>query len=69
MTTTHEVTAAELLTLPEPWVDMAAWREVRTMLGRLAEQLESIEPAGPAEWTASNFVSGVKHLPVSYRFK
>jgi cytochrome P450 len=46
-----------------------ARREVRTMLGRLAEQLESIEPAGPPEWTASNFVSGVKHLPVSYRFR
>lgn len=46
-----------------------ARREVRTMLGKLAAQLESIEQAGPAEWTQSNFVSGVKHLPVSYRFR
>jgi cytochrome P450 len=46
-----------------------ARREVRTMLGKLAGQLDSIEQAGPAEWTQSNFVSGVKHLPVSYRFR
>ena len=46
-----------------------ARREVRTMLRKLAEQLDHIEPAGTAEWTQSNFVSGVKHLPVSYRFK
>lgn len=46
-----------------------ARREVRTMLGKLATQLESIEQSGPAEWTQSNFVSGVKHLPVSYRFR
>lgn len=46
-----------------------ARREVRTMLRKLAEQLDHIEPAGEAEWTMSNFVSGVKHLPVSYRFK
>ncbi|HWB65454.1 MAG TPA: cytochrome P450 [Mycobacteriales bacterium] len=45
-----------------------ARREVRTMLGKLAERLEHIELAGPAEWTQSNFVSGVKHLPISYRF-
>ena len=46
-----------------------ARREVRTMLARLARELESIEPAGPAEWSQSNFVSGVKHLPVRYRFR
>jgi cytochrome P450 len=45
-----------------------ARREIRTMLSRLASQLESIELAGPVEWTQSYFVSGVKHLPVSYRF-
>ncbi len=45
-----------------------ARREVRTMLSRLARELKVIEPAGPAEWSQSAFVSGVKHLPVSYRF-
>jgi len=46
-----------------------ARREVRTMLSRLLPQLDSIEAAGPAEWVAANFVSGVKHLPISYRFR
>jgi cytochrome P450 len=46
-----------------------ARREVRTMLSRLAQQLESIEPNGPAQWSQSAFVSGVKHLPVRYRFR
>ena len=46
-----------------------ARREIRTMLARLSTQLESVEPAGPAEWMQSHFVSGVKHLPVHYRFK
>jgi len=46
-----------------------ARREIRTMLGKLADQLASIEPAGTASWSESHFVSGVKHLPVSYTFK
>jgi cytochrome P450 len=46
-----------------------ARREIRTMLSRLANQLESIDQTGPAEWSHSYFVSGVKHLPVSYRFR
>ena len=46
-----------------------ARRELRTMLDRLVSQLESIEPAGPASWSESHFVSGVKHLPVRYRFR
>jgi cytochrome P450 len=46
-----------------------ARREIRTMLSRLATELDSIERAGPAEWTQSYFVSGVKHLPISYRFR
>ncbi|HWE54904.1 MAG TPA: cytochrome P450 [Acidimicrobiales bacterium] len=46
-----------------------ARREIRTMFARLANELESIEAAGPAEWSASGFVSGVKHLPIRYRFK
>ena len=46
-----------------------ARREIRTMLGRLTQQLDAIEPAGDPEWAMSHFVSGVKHLPVSYRFR
>jgi cytochrome P450 len=46
-----------------------ARRELRTMLSRLSAQLQSIEAEGEAEWAASNFVSGVKHLPVRYRFR
>lgn len=46
-----------------------ARREVRTMISKLAESLVSIEPAGEAEWSQSAFVSGVKHLPVRYRFR
>lgn len=46
-----------------------ARRELRTLLGKLAAELAYIEPAGPAEWSASNFVSGVKHLPVRYGWR
>ncbi|MCU4186004.1 cytochrome P450 [Acidiferrimicrobium sp. IK] len=45
-----------------------ARREVRTFLGRMAQELADIEPAGPAEWSQSAFVSGVKHLPMRYSF-
>ncbi len=43
--------------------------ELRAMLERLATQLEHIEFAGEPQWAKANFVSGVKHLPVSYRFR
>lgn len=46
-----------------------ARREVRTMLAKLLPQLASIEPDGPAAWSQSHFVSGVKHLPVRYAFR
>jgi cytochrome P450 len=46
-----------------------ARREVRTMLSKLAQQLSSIEMAGPPQWSESAFVSGVKHLPVRYSFR
>jgi cytochrome P450 len=46
-----------------------ARREIRTMLGKLAAELRSIEPAGDAAWAESHFVSGVKHLPVRYAFR
>ena len=46
-----------------------ARREIRTMLGKLSQQLAHIEPAGDAQWSEAHFVSGVKHLPVSYAFR
>ena len=46
-----------------------ARRELRTMLGRLSQQLDHIELAGDPSWAQSHFVSGVKHLPVSYSFR
>jgi cytochrome P450 len=46
-----------------------ARRELRTFLSRLVDEVAEIEPAGPAEWAESHFVSGVKHLPIRYRFR
>jgi cytochrome P450 len=46
-----------------------ARREIRTLLGKLVDQLDHIEPAGPPRWAEAPFVSGVKHLPVAYRFR
>jgi cytochrome P450 len=46
-----------------------ARREIRTLLGKLVDQVAEIEPDGPAEWSESHFVSGVKHLPVRYTFR
>lgn len=46
-----------------------ARRELRSFLRRLVDQIEVIEPDGPAQWAASHFVSGVKHLPIRYRFR
>ena len=46
-----------------------ARREIRTMLSKLATQLDHIEATGPAQWSESAFVSGVKHLPVAFAFK
>ena len=46
-----------------------ARRELRTMLGKLAGQLESIELAGTPASSRAHFVSGTKHLPITYRFR
>jgi len=46
-----------------------ARREVRTMIGRLAAELDSIEFAGSPESAEAHFVSGTKHLPINYRFR
>jgi cytochrome P450 len=46
-----------------------ARREIRTFLAKLVDQLAEIEATGPAQWSESHFVSGVKHLPIRYRFR
>jgi len=46
-----------------------ARRELRTMLPRLFEAVDTIESAGKPEWAQANFVGGVKHLPVSATFR
>lgn len=46
-----------------------ARREIRTMLGRLSQELATVEPAGEPSWALSHFVSGVKHLPITYTFR
>jgi len=43
--------------------------EARALFAELLPRLESIELAGQAEWTATTFVGGLKHLPISYRLK
>jgi cytochrome P450 len=45
-----------------------ARRELRTLLGKLSQQLDHLEPAGETTYAESHFVSGVKHLPIAYRF-
>jgi hypothetical protein len=39
------------------------------MITKLSEQLASVELAGTPSWSESHFVSGVKHLPITYSFK
>ncbi len=46
-----------------------ARRELRSLLRRIVEQVAEIEPAGEAQWAESHFVSGIKHLPIRYRFR
>ena len=46
-----------------------ARREVRTLLTKVLERVETIDFAGDPEWTSAHFVSGVKHLPITYTLK
>jgi cytochrome P450 len=46
-----------------------ARREIRTFLATFLPELAELEPAGQAQWAESHFVSGVKHLPVRFRFR
>ena len=43
--------------------------EARALFAELLPRLESIELAGQAEWTATTFVGGLKHLPIRYTLK
>ncbi|MEC7259205.1 MAG: cytochrome P450, partial [Pseudomonadota bacterium] len=50
-----------------PHVCLGMWLarlEVRVLFQELAKRLKSIEPAGDHQFLRSNFVGGIKHLPV-----
>lgn len=46
-----------------------ARREVRTLLAKVLETVDTIELAGEPQWSGAHFVSGVKHLPVRYTLR
>jgi len=46
-----------------------ARREVQTMIRKVLEQVDTIELVGEPQWTGAHFVSGLKHLPISYTLK
>lgn len=53
-----------------PHVCLGMWLarlEVRVLFQELAKRLKSIEPAGPHKFLRSNFVGGIKELPVTVR--
>lgn len=41
--------------------------EIRAILRELLARCADLSPAGPTEWLPSTFISGPKHLPVTYR--
>ena len=43
--------------------------EIRLLLEELVPRLDGVELAGEPEWLASNFVSGVKHLPIRWTLR
>ena len=51
-----------------PHVCLGMWLarlEVRVLFEELAKRIKSVEPAGPQKFLRSNFVGGIKELPVS----
>ncbi|HEY7294271.1 MAG TPA: cytochrome P450, partial [Dehalococcoidia bacterium] len=40
--------------------------ELRVMFEELLQRLPDIQPAGPPERLRSNFIGGIKHLPVRF---
>ncbi|WP_210435102.1 cytochrome P450 [Saccharopolyspora sp. ASAGF58] len=43
--------------------------EARVFLAELLPRLDSVELAGKAELSASNFIGGLKHLPIRYKLR
>jgi cytochrome P450 len=43
--------------------------EIERILRVLLDRLESVELAGPVEYTRTTFAGGIKHLPIRYRLK
>jgi cholest-4-en-3-one 26-monooxygenase len=41
--------------------------ELQAMFRQLAERIEAVEQAGPIQRMRSNFVGGIKHMPIRYR--
>jgi cholest-4-en-3-one 26-monooxygenase len=41
--------------------------ELQSMFRQLAERIERVEMAGPIQRMRSNFVGGIKHMPIRYR--
>jgi cytochrome P450 len=46
-----------------------ARREVRTLLTKVLDRVATIEFDGEPQWSGAHFVSGVKHLPISYSLR
>jgi cholest-4-en-3-one 26-monooxygenase len=40
--------------------------EIKVMFQHLTDRMPDLSPAGPAEQLQSNFINGIKHLPVSF---
>jgi cytochrome P450 len=40
--------------------------EIHELLHEVLTRIPDLEPAGPAEWLPSNFISGPRHLPVRF---
>jgi cytochrome P450 len=41
--------------------------EIHALLHELLTRLTDLSPTGPTEWLPSNFISGPKHLPITFR--
>jgi cytochrome P450 len=43
--------------------------ELQAMFRQLAERIDTVEMAGPIQRMRSNFVGGIKHMPIRYRIR
>jgi cholest-4-en-3-one 26-monooxygenase len=43
--------------------------ELQAMFRQLAERIDTVEMAGPIQRMRSNFVGGIKHMPIHYRIR